>query len=227
MSRRKAPPAEPEPVRRSDYRTFKTQDRDWDGWEFVGSMKWVRADTLGEFFDPEHQPAIILSKEELQKREEERPRTGRGGKRTGLPWPREYTDRMNATMRIVYKWEENGFTKRWQPWGGQPQWIALTEAGLFERQLRKWHEIDWPDKESVRHDDLYYISHTHRVNQMRVRLLGGTANAPKHRWLSERAIESSLPPKEAGVMLPHVPDGVMLLREDGSWDITIKGEVVD
>lgn len=225
MSRRKALP-EPEPPKRSDYGSYKIQDRDWDGWEFVGSMRWVRADTLGEFFDPQHQRAVILPKEERQQRKEERSTAGRGGKRTGLPWPSEYTDRMNATMRIVYKWKEHGFAKYWQPWGGQPPWISLTEAGLFERQL-PWHEIDWPDKQSIRHDDHHFISHTHRVNQMRVRLLAGAAYVPQHEWISERAIDARFPPREAGMLRPHLADGELVLTENGKWQIIVDKEVVD
>jgi len=169
MTKQKTLPPEPEPKRRSDYGTFKTGPRDWDGWDLLGSMRWVRADTLGELWDPEHQPAIIQSPQEQLQETDPEPKKGRGGKRTGLPWPHESTSRMNATLRIVYKWEEHGFVKRWQPWAGQAQWLSLTEAGLYERNL-PWHEIDWPEKERLRHDDRYYLSHIHRMT--------GKANAP-------------------------------------------------
>lgn len=216
----------PEPDRRSDFGTFKTQERDWDGWELIGSMKWVRADTLGMFWDPAHRPAIIQPPHEKQQGATSETPNTRGGKRTGLPWPQEYTARMNATLRIVYRWEAHGFAKRWQPWAGQPQWVSLTEAALAERML-PWHEIGWPDRESIRHDDRYYISHIHRVNQMRVRLLGGAADAPMHLWKGERAIEATFPPKDAGALLPHLPDGALVLQEDGAWDIKIGSEIVD
>jgi hypothetical protein len=44
--------------RRSDYGNHKRTDRDWEGMEPVGSMRFVRFDTLGELWDPQHQPAL-------------------------------------------------------------------------------------------------------------------------------------------------------------------------
>jgi hypothetical protein len=211
---------QPEGERRSDYGTFKKTDKDWSGWELVGSMRWVRFDTLGELWDPEHKPANVLPYQNSTTGQEEK--RGRGGSRKGFPWPKDHLHRMMAVARIVYRWKEHGFAKLKQPWDGQPQWVSLTEAGYAERRL-PWHEIDWPeDDKDLRHDDDYSISHIHRINQMRMRLLGGAANAPSHEWISERAIEADFPLKEAGMSLPHLPDGVMHLQEDGKWDIEIE-----
>ena len=210
--------------RRSDYGSYKKTEKDWIGWELVGSQRWTRFDTLGELWDPQHRPAILLP---MQNGQQQAEKLGRGGKRTGLPWPIDHHHRMMAVARIVYRWQEQGFAKLLQPWDGQPQWVSLTEPGLAERHL-PWHEVDWPeDHEALRHDDNYYISHIHRINQMRMRLLSGAANAPRHEWISERAIAADFPLREAGMELPHLPDGVLLLQEDGKWDITIEGEIVD
>jgi len=207
---------------RSDYRTFRKTDKDWSGWEVVGSMKWTRFDTLGELWDPRHEPAITLAATKQQEK------LTQGGSRTGRPWPRDWHHRSMAVARIVYRWRDHGFAKLYQPWDGQPQWVSLTEAGLAERHL-PWHEVDWPeDDEDLRHDDDYYISHIHRINQIRMRLLGGAAGAPQHTWISERAIAADFPLKEAGMELPHLPDGVMFLQKDGFWNIELTSdEIVD
>lgn len=216
--------------RRSDYGHLKRKERDWGAMELIGSMRLVRFDTLGEYWAPDHSPAILPPKQEHQApdqpKQEEEAGPGRGGKRTGEPWASDWLHRSMAVARIIYKLEDHGLVKRWQPWDGQPQWVALTEEGYRYRRL-PWHELPWPDPDDVNHDDRYYISHTHRVNQMRLRLLAGAAGVPKHTWISERAIEADFPPKESGISLPQLPDGAMFLQEDGKWDITIQGEVVD
>src|SRR5690349_14904452 len=43
----------------------------------------------------------------------------------------------------------------------------------------------------------------------------------------ERAIAATFPPKEAGVLLPCLPNGVMHLEDDGAWDIRVAGQIVD
>ena len=220
---RKAQFVEPERPRRSDFGFFKMQDRDWDGMEFVGSMKWVRLDTLGEFWDPQHRRAIVSTSSD---REQQEKKGKRGGKRTGLPWPLDATDRMSAVLRIVYRWRDHGLAKLYHPHASLPQWISLTEAGLGEREL-PYHEVQWPEKEKLRHDDKYYISHIHRVNQMRVRLLAGVANVPEHTWIAERVIDSRFPPRELGLARPHLADGELILTADGMWPIKIDEEVVD
>lgn len=206
--------------RRSDYGTFRKTEKDWDGWELVGSMKWMRFDTLGEFWDPQHRPALLVPTDTQDKK------LGRGGSRKDVVWPRDLPHRLMAVSRIVSRWEAHGFAKCKQPWDKQPKWISLTEAGLAERHL-PWHEVDWPDDdEALRHDDQYYLSHIHRINQIRMRLLAGAANAPRHEWISERAIAAGFSFKEAGMALPHLPDGVLLLQDDGAWDIKIEEDGV-
>jgi len=208
---------------------LKRRERDWGALELIGAQKWVSFDTLGEFWAPDHSPAILLSsRREQLALPESKPQgqTGRGGQRKEQPWPADWLHRSMAVARIVYKLEAHGLVKRWQPWDGQPQWVALTEEGYRYRHL-PWHELDWPDEDELRHNGTYYRSHIHLINQARVQLLAGAAGAPKHTWTSERAIASSFPLKEAGMNLPHLPDGVMQLVEPGSWDITIEGEIVD
>jgi hypothetical protein len=129
MTKHKTLPPEPSPKRRSDYGTFKTSPRDWDGWELLGSMRWVRADTLGELWDPERQPALVQSPQEQLQEPDLEPKKGRGGKRTGLPWPQEPTARMNATLRIVYKWEVAPKRQGWIRTGIQAiLWVAAARG---------------------------------------------------------------------------------------------------
>jgi len=58
-----------------------------------------------------------------------------------------------------------------------------------------------------------------RAAKVRIWLASGGSNAPRHTWLSERAVEAEHPFKQAGTRLSHLPDGVLELLEDGGWDI--------
>lgn len=73
--------------RRSDYQTYKVTDRDWEGIRFVAEMKFVRFDTLGEYWAPGFEPANdesqTLNDQGISPRRH-------GGKRTDMPWPSDY-----------------------------------------------------------------------------------------------------------------------------------------
>ncbi len=200
---------------RSDYQTYKVTDRDWEGWRFVAEMKFVRFDTLGEYWAPGFEPANdeshTLDDQGISPRRH-------GGKRTDMPWPSDYRKRLNAVAQVVSRWEHKmSVAETWQPFASQPKWVGITEQGLFELGL-PWAEIPFPERDRLRHD-AEHSSHIHRINQVRLALARGDVEIPRHRWISEREIEANLPPKEPGVKLPHKPDGYLELEEDGAWEL--------
>lgn len=201
--------------RRSDYGSYKVTDRDWEGLRFVAEMKFVRYDTLGEYWAQGFEPATDESQTLDDKHEWP---MHHGGKRTGMPWPRDYRKRLSAVAQVVSRWERKmGFAETWQPFASQPKWVRITEEGLCELGL-PWAEIPFPERERLRHDD-EHNSHIHRMNQVRLSLARGDVEVPRHRWISEREIEANLPLKEPGVTLPHKPDGYLELEEDGAWEL--------
>ena len=80
-------------------------------------------------------------------------------------------------------------------------------------------------RQGSRHDS-QYKSHHHLINQTRLLLARGGASAPAHTWKGERAIELALPPREKGVRRPHKADGILYLKEGGSWAISTKDGTV-
>ena len=219
MPRRRAVPEpqweQPE-KRRSDFGTYKTTPKDWTGWPFVAEQRFVRYDTLAAWWDPEHLPATF---EPCTKRDPNTPGPGRGGKRTGLPWPRNFDKRLAAVTRIVEEhWVPMGTAEWVQPFGKSPKWVRLTEAGLHLIGL-DWPETPFPDtlKYYEHSDDLR--CHDHCINEVRVYLARGGANAPQHTWTSERAILNRTPQPAPGQKLPHLADGYLTIEKPGSWDI--------
>ncbi len=204
---RRARQPEPEPEKhRSDFGTRKLTTRDWKGLPFVAEQQFVRYDTLGGWWDPGHEPATHESRQQ-QAKEGQKP--GRGGKRTGLPWPKDYHRRLAAVTRIVdERWVPMGLAESFQPFAGQPKWVRLTDLGYRILGL-PWRETPFPEDLRTFWHDRERRSHIHCINQIRVYLAGGGAHAPKHTWISERALEAEQPLKEAGMTLPHLPDGVM------------------
>src|SRR5690349_14117260 len=85
-------------VRRSDFGSYKMTDRDWEGLRFVAEMKFVRYDTLGEYWAPEFAPAI---KAPLMPVQHYALLRHQGGNHRGIPWPIEYTKRMSAVAQVV------------------------------------------------------------------------------------------------------------------------------
>jgi hypothetical protein len=49
----------------------------------------------------------------------------------------------------------------------------------------------------------------------------------QHIWHSEREIEASLPAKEAGVKLPHRPDGYVEIGVDWRWELPLRGGTIE
>ena len=175
--------------RRSDYGSYKVTDRDWEGLSLAADMKFVRFDTLGEYWAPGFETANNES--QTLEAKDERLRN-HGGRRINLPWPRESRKRLSAVAQVVSRWEHKmGFAETWQPFAWQPKWVRITELGLFELGL-PWAEIPFPERDRLRHD-AEHNSHIHRMNQVRLSLARGDVAVPRHRWISEREIEASLP----------------------------------
>ena len=123
--------------RRSDFGSYKMTDRDWEGLQFIAEMKFVRFDTLGEYWAPGFAPA---SREPLTPVRQYAVPRHKGGNHRGIPWPAEYTKRMNAVSQVVSRWESKmGYAETWQPFASQPKWVRITEAGLYELGLQ-WYE---------------------------------------------------------------------------------------
>jgi len=203
--------------RRSDYGSYKVTNRDWDGFRFVAEMKFVRFDTLAEYWAPGFEPANDESHTLAD--HDEWPRH-HGGKRTDMPWPTVNRKRLSAVAQVVNRWERKmGFAETWQPFASQPKWVRITGEGLWELGL-PWDEIPFPERERLRHD-AEHNSHIHRINQVRLSLARGDVEVPSHRWISERQIEANLPLKEPGVTLPHKPDGYLELEEEGAWELKL------
>jgi len=233
--------------RRSDYGTWKKSGRDQDGMRFVAQQKFVRLDTLAEFFDPGYARAVDPPKQQQEQdpsaEASEGPETQpsakkqRGGKRTGQPWPKDTRHRMMAVERIVSRWTDvMGLTETWQPWASQPPWVRIIQPGLEELHLDVdaegepyWTEIPWPDDERLRDDGHEFLSHTHRINMVRMALArGDVPDIPKkHTWHSEREVEATLPKKVRGVRLPHKTDGYVELEQDWTWQFERKDGDID
>ena len=98
--------------RRSDYGTWKKSGRDQDGMLFVAQQKFVRLDTLSEFFAPGYERAVDPPKHQQHEQAQlagdtdcgspqSAAKKQRGGRRTGLPWPKDTRHRMMAVQRIA------------------------------------------------------------------------------------------------------------------------------
>jgi hypothetical protein len=224
---------------RSDYRTWKKTSRDEDGMLLVAQQKFVRLDTLGERFAPNFEPMIeaVPKKEEATADGNSPEKRKRGGKRTGLPWPRDRRHRMMAVGRIANHWvDPMGFAEIWQPYADQPAWVRLTQSGLEELHLDVdengdpyWTELPWPEMKKLRDDGKEYLSHYHRINQVRLALARGDVKdiPKKHTWHSEREVEATLPKKVRGVRLPHKTDGYIELDVDWSWEYARRDGSID
>ena len=234
--------------RRSDRGTWKKSGRDQDGMLFVAQQKFVRLDTLAEFFAPGYERAVDPPKhqqhDQAQSAEDTEggePQSAvkkqRGGRRTGLPWPKDTRHRMMAVQRIVLHWADPmGLAETWQPWASQPPWVRIIQPGLVELHLDVdaegepyWTEIPWPDDERLRDDGREFLSHTHRINMVRMALArGDVPDIPKkHIWHSEREIEATLPKKVRGVRLPHKTDGYVELEQNWTWQFERKNGDID
>ncbi len=217
-ARRSQPPIED--THRSDWGTFEYTLRDDKGLLLIAEMKFVPYDLLGQWLDPDLAPAIDeLRNEEQSKTKGKKPR---GGKRKGVPWPRDCKKRLHATAELVRRWDEKmHFARRWKPWEHEPAWARISAAGLRNLGL-DWPEIEFPEDPHK----LTLASHTYQVINRRLHLARGGSNAPAHQWISERKIYVDQVRKlGADAEHAHRPDGVMRLEVDGSYPLT-RGEIV-
>ena|SRR5579883_262010 len=210
--------------RRSNYGTWKKQTRDDDGLRLVGEQKFVRLDTLCQWFAPGYSRATSLYPPK------EQPKASHGGTRKDATWPSDQRHRMMAVHRIVNKWHVMGMAEKWQPWGDEPPWVRLNAAGLAEIGHPDWPEIPWPDEEDkgrLRDNGDDHLSHVHRVNEARIALArGDIKDIPKqHTWHSEREIEVGLGEKIKGEKRDHEPDGYVELGVAVTWELPMRSNI--
>ncbi len=201
-------------TRRRDAGSSRTTSRDIDLLCLGAEQTFVRYDTAGEYLAPGYVPAI--AKPTPEQLADPTPSAKRA-------WPADLRHRLMAVTRILNKLEARGYVEIIQPWADQPAWFRVTALGLRSLSL-EWEEIPFPEKyedvEARLRHDRSFVSHNHLINQVRMLLARGGANMPTdHEWRGERAIEIALPPREQGTRRPHKTDGLVLLKEDGSWPI--------
>lgn len=215
MTRIRQPLARRDATRRADCDSFAYTVRDDVGLRFVAQQKFVSVDHLGQFLAPDLEPALDDSPAE------ERLPGPRGGKRDDAPWPRERQKRLHAVAELVRRWEQKmGYAQTWKPWAHELTWVRVTAAGLRALGL-DWNDTPFPED---RHR-LTLGSHTYQVNARRLFLARGGAEAPSHRWLSEREIMVQQAAQGDDATWMHRPDGVLLLHEDGAFPIKRGGAV--
>jgi hypothetical protein len=200
--------------RRSDADSFRFKSRDSDIIRFGAQQTFVRFDSAGEYLDPQHIPAS--TEPPLAQLADPTAPVKRA-------WPADARHRSMAVSRLMRKLQARGYVEIIQPWGDQPAWFRATAQGLRFLGL-DWPEIPFPetyeDLEARLRHDRSFKSHNHLVNQVRLLLARGGADAPKkHTWKSERELEAALPPRTAGIRRPHKADGVLRLEEDGAWQV--------
>lgn len=208
--------------RRIDAGSTRFTTRDADIIRFGAEQTFARADTLGEYLSPGFTPAIA------EPPAEQLADTSPPVKRA---WPADMRHRLMAVSHLLRKLGTRGYIEVIQPWSDQPAWFRATALGLRSLGL-DWPEIVFPEdyeklEARLRHDR-QYTSHHHLINQVRLLLARGGANAPAHLWKGERAIENELPPREKGLRRPHKPDGILYLKADGAWSVTTRdGTILD
>jgi len=201
---------------RSDYGGFEYTERDDQGLLVLAEMKFVPFDLLGQYLAPDLSPAL----DEQSDDGADKPMR-RGGSRKDAPWPCDRTKRLHATAELVRRWgKKMGYAESWKPWAHEPAWARVNQAGLRALVL-DWNEILFPDD----HKRLSTDSHIYQVNKQRLHLARGGSNAPAHEWISERKIYVDQYRRGIDVERAHRPDGVMLLKADGSYPL-IRGDTV-
>src|SRR6266566_6061665 len=202
--------------RRLDAGSSRFKSRDADLLRFGAEQTFTRFDTAGEYLAPGYAPALTLPPPEQLA--DPTPSVKRA-------WPADLRHRLMAVSHLLRKLAARGYVEVIQPWADQPAWYRTTALGLRYLGL-DWPEIPFPEKYEdlearLRHDHSFK-SHNHLINQVRLLLARGEADAPTHTWKGERAIELALPPREKGLRRPHKADGILHLKEDGAWSITAK-----
>lgn len=195
------------PHRRRDAGSSRMTSRDTDILRLGADQTFTRYDTVGEYLAPGFTRATAKPTPE----------------QLADPTPSDLRHRLMAVTRILNKLERRGYVEIIQPWADQPACFRVTAQGLRYLCL-PWEEIFFPEtyedlENRLRHDRLF-TSHHHLINQVRLLLARGEAGMPmEHEWQGELAIEIALPPREQGTRRPHKADGLVYLKEDGSWSI--------
>jgi hypothetical protein len=201
-------PAEP---RRSDYGRFEYTLRDERLQTIVAQQRFLSLDLLADFADPELRPAIDEPKEASNTKKK------RGGKRDDIGWPLDRKKRLHAITELVRRWEKKqGYVETWKPWEHECAWVRMNAAGLLNLGL-PWSEIPFPDQRKR----LLTSSHAYQVNKRRLALARGSANAPKHEWICERAILYNQLKQDPEMIRAHRPDGVLLVKADGFFPFKV------
>lgn len=212
-TRRPQPPSD---RHRSDYGCFEYTERDDLGLLILAEMKFVPFDLLGQYLAPDLSPAIDKPPDDSADSSKRR-----GGSRKDIPWPRDKKKRLHATAELVRRWEmKMDYAESWKPWAHEPAWARINQAGLRVLGL-DWNEIPFPEDRKR----LSLASHTYQVNKLRLHLARGGSNAPVHEWISERKIYVDQYKRGIDVERAHRPDGVMLLKADGSYPL-LRGNIV-
>jgi hypothetical protein len=205
--------------RRSDYGSYEYSERDERLQLIVAQQTFISLDHLADFADhPLLRPAIDEPRDDKTKSKGKQPR---GGKRDDVGWPLDRRKRLHALAEIVRRWErKQGYVETWKPWEHEPAWVRMNEAGLRNLGL-PWNEIVFPEKRKR----LLSRGHPYQVNKRRLALARGSADAPKHTWLCERAIFYEQLQRDPNMIRAHRPDGVLQLKADGSFPFK-RGETV-
>ena len=181
----------------------------------VAQQGMISLDHLADFADPTLRPAID---EPIDESGIKKPR---GGKRDDVEWPIDRKKRLHAITELVRKWEKKQcYVETWKPWDHLPAWVRVNEAGLRNLGL-PWPEVPFPEKRKR----LLTTGHAYQVNKRRLALARGGADVPKHDWLCERALLHEQLKQDENMIRAHRPDGVLLLKADGSFPLT-RGETV-
>ena len=205
---------------RRDAGSTRNMSRDDDLLRFLAEQSFVRFDSIGERLAPGHTPAVASPPPE---------QLANPASPAKRPWPADHRHRMMAVSRLLRKLERRGYVEVLQPWADQPAWARVTAAGLHHLGLG-WQEVPWPDtlekiEARLRHDR-DFKSHHHLINQVRLLLMRGGANAPEGVWKGERDLEIVIQQRE-GQRRPHRPDGLWHVLTDGFWNLTAGGTVLD
>jgi hypothetical protein len=195
-------PAEP---RRSDYGRFEYTLRDERLQTIVAQQRFLSLDLLADFADPALRPAIDEPEEPSGTKKK------RGGKRDDIGWPLDRKKRLHAIAELVRKWEKKqGYVETWKPWEHECAWVRMNGAGLLNLGLL-WSEVPFPEQRKR----LLTSSHAYQVNKRRLALARGSADAPKHEWIGERAILHDQLKQDPEMIRAHRPDGILLVKADG------------
>ncbi len=209
-----------EEQRRSDYGSYEYTRRDHRLQLIVAQQTFLCLDHLADFADPELRPATN-EPPEAPPEGQPAPKKPRGGKRDDVGWPRDRKKRLHAIAELVRKWEKKqGYVETWKAWEDMPLWVRINEAGLRNLGL-DWNEIPFPEKRKR----LLPTAHAYQVNKRRLALARGSADAPKHDWLCERAILYEQLKQDPNMIRAHRPDGVLVVKADGSFPFK-RGDVV-